>query len=732
MKFYNSLFALFAAAALTSAPALARQAAPAASPQTPTIKTTVDEVLLDIVVRDKKGKPINDLKPEDLSITDNGSRQSITSFRLVQGAEAISPTGAVTKLDPLRQVRLVTLAFEAMGEPDQRLTARKAAISLVNGDQGANVFYSVVMINTRLLLLQQFTTDKALLTAAIERATTGTSVTQLLPESDRIKSDLRRYLAGPTNQQGVLAAAVDATNVAQPVNAAAGPPANVSSLGSQQVQAKLVTTMLSMLRMDAAIQSDNSRMSLEALKSLVLGLSEMPGRKSVLYFTWGLYMPTNLDVMFRNLMSNANRPNVTIYYEETGGVKNWCQTQSSTDKKNIDTTSTKADVTSGGFARTGGTTTDQITASDTGESAGRNNVQLPIRDLAESTGGFLIGDSNDLRTPLRHVNEEISSYYELSYNPGITNYDGSFRKLKVDIARKDLKVNARNGYFALAPEVRAAGIETFELPLLKAISDGASAKDIEYRAAGLLLQPHPQGTDTQVLVEIPLRNFTPKVDPAKNTQNIHFSIAALIKDSTGEVVQKLTRERSLQVTAEQLKAGSFTEKFLVTIAPGKYSFETAVMDRESGKIGAQRSALVVSPNKGVALSSITPVKSYNPAAKPQDPSEPFQFQNGTIAPTLLSSLTVANPEATLPLFFIVYKDPANLEKPTMEIEFLQGGRSLGKLPLPLADPDAQGRIQTVFSVPAGRFPEGVYQIHAIATQGDTKADSTTEITIKKQ
>ena len=41
-------------------------AAPAA-PQSPTIKTNVDEVVLDLIVRDKKGKPVTDLKPEDLT-----------------------------------------------------------------------------------------------------------------------------------------------------------------------------------------------------------------------------------------------------------------------------------------------------------------------------------------------------------------------------------------------------------------------------------------------------------------------------------------------------------------------------------------------------------------------------------------------------------------------------------------------------------------------------------------
>jgi hypothetical protein len=45
-------------------------------------------------------------------------------------------------------------------------------------------------------------------------------------------------------------------------------------------------------------------------------------------------------------------------------------------------------------------TQDQMMASDTAETAGRANMQLAIRDLAESTGGFLIGDSNDLRVPL--------------------------------------------------------------------------------------------------------------------------------------------------------------------------------------------------------------------------------------------------------------------------------------------------------------------------------------------
>ena len=159
-----------------------------------------------------------------------------------------------------------------MGEPDERKIARKAAIDLVRGDQGTNVFYAVIVINTQLLVLQQFTNDEAALTSAVERATAGLAVGQLRSESDKIKGDLQRYLTGGGNQ-GVGASASAVVNANTP-----GQPANTGSLGSDAVQRKLVSIMTDMLRMDASM-TDGSRLSLESLKSLVMGLSQMPGRQ---------------------------------------------------------------------------------------------------------------------------------------------------------------------------------------------------------------------------------------------------------------------------------------------------------------------------------------------------------------------------------------------------------------------------------------------------------------------
>jgi VWFA-related protein len=702
--------ALLAAAAMMPLPAPAQQGAGA------TVKTTVDEVLLDLIVRDKKGKPVTDLKPEDITVLDNGAKQTFTSFHLVSGAEAITSSGAKTALDPLRQVRLVTLAFEAMPEADQRKLARTAAIDLIKGDQGTNVYYAVVVINTQLFVLQQFTNDKAALTKAIERATGGLSGSSFTSESDAIQAELRRNLGGQNgaDQPGNLLPAAGQTAGQTVAN------------GSDALQAKLASVMLDMLRLDAGVAAQGSRLTLSALRALVDGQRAIPGRKSVIYFTWGMYLTPELDASFRGLMSTANRENVTFYSVDTRGVMTGAQNAGAAGQMAGAARASAATMTK----TSGAVTKDEVMASDNAEVSARANVQEKIRDLAESTGGFLIGDSNDLRVPLRHVNEEISSYYEVSFNPGIQNYDGGFRKLTVNSNRKDLVIHARNGYFALPPEARAGGLQPFEVPLLKVLSDATVSDAVKFRAGATLLQPKADATSVSVLVEVPLHELQPKPGPAKAMLDVHCSLAALVKDAKGEVVQKLTRDRGFQVTADQLKLGNFLDKMTVALPAGKYSLESAVMDRESGKIGTQRSEFTV-PAKapGVAISSLVPMRSYTPNAKGLDPNDPFQFQGGSVTPTM--DLTVRKgPNAVLRLFFTVYQDASVSAAPAVEVEFLQAGKSLTKVPMQLPAADSQGRIPYLMTIPAESIPSGSYEVRATAKQGGTAATTSTMIHIE--
>ncbi|MEI9975453.1 MAG: hypothetical protein WDO73_27335 [Ignavibacteriota bacterium] len=72
-------------ATTSSFPVLAQDAV---SPQsTPTIRITATEVALDMVVRDKKGRQVKNVKPGEIEIYEDGVRQQVLSFRTVAGRE---------------------------------------------------------------------------------------------------------------------------------------------------------------------------------------------------------------------------------------------------------------------------------------------------------------------------------------------------------------------------------------------------------------------------------------------------------------------------------------------------------------------------------------------------------------------------------------------------------------------------------------------------------------------
>ncbi|HEY9282472.1 MAG TPA: hypothetical protein VIP46_03365, partial [Pyrinomonadaceae bacterium] len=80
--------------------ALLSLAAPPPRAQTPTpepqgqdeiIRVNTKEVGLDVVVRDKKGHVVKDLKASDFEVFEDGERQQVQSFRLVARGGARQP-----------------------------------------------------------------------------------------------------------------------------------------------------------------------------------------------------------------------------------------------------------------------------------------------------------------------------------------------------------------------------------------------------------------------------------------------------------------------------------------------------------------------------------------------------------------------------------------------------------------------------------------------------------------
>jgi VWFA-related protein len=71
---------------------------------------------------------------------------------------------------------------------------------------------------------------------------------------------------------------------------------------------------------------------------------------------------------------------------------------------------------------------------------------IDVGGLAEDTGGRFIM-SNDLEQALANLGEESSVYYLLGYWPPKAGRDG-FRKIRVKVGDRHLKVRARKGYYS--------------------------------------------------------------------------------------------------------------------------------------------------------------------------------------------------------------------------------------------------------------------------------------------
>src|ERR1700678_69921 len=72
------------------------------------------------------------------------------------------------------------------------------------------------------------------------------------------------------------------------------------------------------------------------------------------------------------------------------------------------------------------------------------------RKMTEDTGGRVIDVHNEasLEKAFDEISQELRSQYVLGYYPTNIKRDGTFRKLRVDVMRPDMKILARKGYYA--------------------------------------------------------------------------------------------------------------------------------------------------------------------------------------------------------------------------------------------------------------------------------------------
>ena len=536
-----------------------------------TVHATSQEVVLDMVFRDKKGRAIRDVRPEEIHIAEDGVEQKLTSFQLVQGSQAapVRAENPAPQLDPMREIRLVTLVFEGLDQEGKRFF-RQALKDILDMTPEQNLYFSILTIDQRLHVIQPFTADHNALLKSIDRSAMWSFI-QYQDNSVEVKSELKQII-----DQGEP----------QLSGGAGGGPSQSAIAGA--VSYRMAKMQYDMLQ--AAEDADrhyNARTTIDALMALVRAQSGLPGRKVVLYFNPSLFIPEMVKEQYANLVSAANRANISFYTVDPKGLVTWSQEGEGRQELSDALGEIRGAQMRGGV---GEVSRGEARAAENAEGALRSNPLLWLRDLASQTGGATIAETNDYRAPLRVALEEVRTYYEAAYSPRAAVADGKFRKISVRVDRPDVVVHTRSGYFALPQLKVGQQLASYEMPLLNALGSTQAPTDLAFNAAAERFNDRGPKIQYMITLEVPLRQLTFIPQPDQKNATLDAALLAVLKNPAGEIVEKLSKDFAVQVPldkAEAYKAGNLVQSFPTELSPGTYSLESVVMDRNNSKMSVK-------------------------------------------------------------------------------------------------------------------------------------------------
>jgi len=716
----------FSAIVLFLTPAGYPQQNATAPAQGAAVRTISEEVLLDVVVRDKKGHPVNNLKPEDFQIFDNGELKKIIAFRLVQGGEAVAAGGSRMQLDPLRQVRLVTMIFQCWNTDARRL-AHEAAVGLLKGELPQNVYMAIMTIDRKLEVLQSFTNDPALLRKAIDRATRSEN-TDFSSDTAMVQKQLEQMVGPDASGAQSIQGQIDNQNAPNAPQAQGRAP-DVAGLVNMAM-AQMVLQMLESQQSSGVKEA--GRVNIYALLDAVKEEYRLPGRKTILYFREGGFeIPQGMEEPFKSVISVANRSNVSFYAVDARGL-----TTGNANTGAMNALNRAARASQDQMANDGSQAVrpDEAKLFDTSIESTRANTQNTLANLAESTGGMLIANTNDMGTPLHKLAEDIQTYYEIGYAPEIKSYDGSFRKIAIKMNASDLRVQSRSGYIALPRGLAGQGsvLRAFEVPLLTVLSSAELPKTFGYQSMALHFRGAQNQSVCDLVLDVPLANLTFQKKDGDQSEG-RLSYVALVKKENGEVIKKFGNDIPFHVPKAErdaLTAGHFiyTEHF--DLPAGHYTLETAVLDGEGNRISARKNSLMMPPpSTTLSISSVSVVRNMKDKDASTDQSDPLLIGSRVVSPTLNPTISKAG-NSGVSFYVVIYPDKSSSQPTRLSMEFSRNGQVLGNGSPELSKPDKDGRIQYVATVPVASLEPGEYTIRFDAMQGTETAWEVTKFILQ--
>jgi VWFA-related protein len=509
--------------------------------------------------------------------------------------------------------------------------------------------------------------------------------------------------------------------------------------------------------MDVAVQA--GLREIEALTKLVQQLTPLPFQKTVLLMGTGLTRPPDQMEYWKSLIRSANTGGVTFYALDVYGLAVCQDSPTSIPGTNNDcatgTTAAAASVAlleksvalsqlqtsvavnagqttprSGGGVNYVPSDSPQLMESMHQSDYARfavlsANTQEALRDLAESTGGFLIANTNNSEKLLTRVMEDVDTHFEISYRPATDREDGHYRNIEVKLAWSDGRVQTRHGYFAV-PETEDNPLTPADLAGLQALDTKPLPQAFDFQSKAFRFRSEEGTSQYSIAFEVPISNLTATPDAAQKKQRFHASLLALVKNDKGEVVERISRDVPSEVpdtNLAALRSDYMTYEHAVSLPPGHYTIETAVVDQEGNRASTKILQLDNRDQPGLGVSDIALVHIVQNMKRQPDPADPFEIPGKRASPFVSTALPAgADPF----VYFVIYPAQNSGAVPSLGAQFLKNGQILATQKSALPAPDESGAIP--MTIRAVREP-GDYEVRVTVEQGRASVERSLKYTI---
>jgi VWFA-related protein len=366
------------------------------------------------MVADSSRNPVHGLTAADFTIREDGHPETIKSFEEHTADQAATgPQLSTMHVDPgvftnefaePASGALNLILFDQLNSPEavQKQVLDQVRQYLSNAPRGFR--FAILVLNSRQLsLVQGFTSDRDLLIAALSSKITAPSFPTYLDRSDPSLQGTALAQSDPGGGRG----------------------------GDITARVKRETRI---------------QLTLNSLNQLGRYLSQIPGRKNLLWFSSSF----PVSILPNGDEPQDTRPGYVDEFRET--VNQFAHNQISLfpiDARGLATVNIREDISPSRMTSGG----NSVVPSQHDSFSFSNAAMLSaMRDLADATGGMTFANSNALKQAAARAVEAGSNYYTLAYSPANDKLNDKYRNIHVEVARKGLTLSYRRGYYATDPD----------------------------------------------------------------------------------------------------------------------------------------------------------------------------------------------------------------------------------------------------------------------------------------